>query len=113
MSEPYYLRCWTRFYASPEEVRAAVRALDEGDRGLSLSRRLCADWEHEEILEPASDATRLLETVSFTPRFGPERLVRRAVLELFLHRHRRAARSLPTDHRATAVAILRARDLEP
>lgn len=113
MSEPYHLRCWTRFYASPDEVRAAVRDLDERDRAATLSSRLCDDWEHEQILEPASDATRLLETVIFTPRFGPERLVRRVILELFLRRHRQAARSLPTDRRATAVAILRARDLEP
>lgn len=112
MSEPYYLRCWTRFYASPEEVRDAMRTMDERDNAASLSNKFCGDWEHEQIVESASDATRFLDVVTFTTQTGPPRVMRRLVLELFLRRHRHAARLLPTDRRATAVAVMRAVDLE-
>jgi ligand-binding SRPBCC domain-containing protein len=168
MSEPYHLRCWTRFLASPEEVWQLKNRLETANRecapllrmsggpaetlddlagqGLPYSfearlgllgalpgpawpveitelepnRRYVdrssnawfSEWEHEHLLEPASDATRYVDAVTFTPRVGPARLVRRMVLEFFLHRHRQAARWLPTDRRATAVAVMRAVDLE-
>ena len=133
MSEPYHLRCWTRFYASPEDIWSAQQklpanpvpiavppdldwpaALPDGPVVRSGSNSWFSTWEHERILEPASDATRFLDVITFTTRGPlPDRVIRRIVLELFLLRHRRAARLLPTDKRATAVAVMRAVDLEP
>jgi len=134
MSEPYHLRCWTRFYASPEEIWAAQRqlasqpspvaviptldwpdAVPDGACVLTGSSSLFSSWEHARSLEIASDATRFLDAITFTtraPSASTDRVVRRLVLELFLRRHRQAARLLPTDRRATAVAVMRAMELE-
>jgi ligand-binding SRPBCC domain-containing protein len=68
---------------------------------------LFSEWEHIHRVEVASDAVRYLDLVRFTPRFGPPHLVGRMVEELFKHRHRRAARKLSSDARATGVALLR------
>jgi len=134
MSEPYHLRCWTRFYASPEEIWEAQQtlasqpspvavtpaldwpdAMPDGPCVRSGDNSLFSSWEHERVLQSASDATRFLDAVTFTTRASnpsADRLVRRLVLELFLRRHRQAARLLPTDRRATAVAVMRAVELE-
>jgi len=134
MSEPYHLRCWTRFYASPEEIWEAQRqlaaqpppvavtptldwpdALPDGACVRTGANGLFSSWEHERSLETASDATRFLDAVTFTtraPNASLDRVVRRVVLELFLRRHRKAADLLPTDRRATAVAVMRTLELE-
>lgn len=52
-------------------------------------------WQHERILEPEGDATRVTDRLTFTPRLlVPRALARFAVRALFRHRHRRLARSL-------------------
>ena len=71
------------------------------------SNALFSAWEHEHIVEQASDAVRYVDIVRFTPAVGPAKLVAIAVQRFFQRRHRRAARHLPTDGRATAVALLR------
>ncbi len=69
---------------------------------------LYAAWHHSHLFEPTADGVRYIDAVDFTPREGlPAGLVARATARLFVHRHRRAARHLPTDARATGVAMLR------
>jgi len=85
--------------------------LTEYEEGASYCDRsqnaVFEEWEHHHVLQPASDAVRYLDAVTFTSRIGPPWLVARLVEALFVHRHRRAARKLPTDARATGVSILR------
>jgi ligand-binding SRPBCC domain-containing protein len=65
-------------------------------------------WHHEHLFEPTADGVRYIDNVDFTPREGlPPMWIAQATRRLFVHRHRRAARHLPTDARATAVAMLR------
>ena len=85
--------------------------LSEYEEGVSYCDRsenaLFEDWEHHHQLQPASDAVRYLDAVTFSPRWGPPWLVARLVEALFVHRHRRSATKLPTDARATGVSMLR------
>ncbi|GEM_PF-1426924 len=175
MPETYHLRCWTRFFASldevwslktdPAELRKEMApllalkasdanaeqqlhaALQEGDADLPVTleanigllgalpgpawpveivafekhkrfvdrseNALFARWEHEHVFEEASDAVRYLDAVTFQPRSSADKLIARGVLEFFLHRHRRAAKRLDTDVRATAVAVMRCEDPSP
>lgn len=64
-------------------------------------------WEHRHIVQEASDGVRYVDAITFTPRRRPTRWAARLVEELFIHRHKRAAREFETDPRATAVAFLR------
>ena len=89
------------------EVEPGRRLVDRSTNDL-FSR-----WEHEHLVEPASDATRYLDSVIFTPRPSQHELVAQMVQRFFVHRHRRAAKWLPTDKRATAVAMLRFAELAP
>tara|TARA_B100001250_G_scaffold151804_1_gene130257 strand:+ start:54 stop:569 length:516 start_codon:yes stop_codon:yes gene_type:complete len=65
-----------------------------------------SEWRHEHLLEACSDGTRYVDRVDFVPTRQP-RLTAIAVRELFLHRHRRASRHLPSIARATGIATLR------
>ena len=69
---------------------------------------LFSEWHHEHLFEVGQSAVRYVDAVTFTPseRF-PGPLTARLTERLFIHRHRRAARRLPTDERATAVSMLR------
>ena len=89
----------------PIEIREYVRG--ERFTDYSPDNALFDDWVHHHEVQPASDAVRYLDAVSFTPRLGPPHLVARLVERLFIHRHNRAARHLPTDEKATAVSMLR------
>ncbi len=69
---------------------------------------LYASWHHLHRLEPGKDAVRYLDAVTFTPQGGlPDHWVAEFTRRLFVRRHRRAARHLPTKKRSTAVAMLR------
>jgi ligand-binding SRPBCC domain-containing protein len=47
-------------------------------------------WQHDRILDPDGDSTRVTDRLTFTPRRGvPKALVRVIVRALFRHRHRR------------------------
>ncbi len=69
-----------------------------------------ARWEHEQLFEETSDGCRTVDVVTFQPK-GPARAVARAVLEIFLARHRKLAERVPTDKRATAIAVMRTLEL--
>ncbi len=85
-----------------EELEHHQRYLDTSENALY------AEWHHEHLFEPTSDGVRYIDALTFTPRDGlPARGVARLTARLFVHRHRRAARRLPSDARATAVAMLR------
>lgn len=64
-------------------------------------------WRHEHRLEESEGGIRYVDQVDFTPRSGPHRWIAAGLRELFLHRHRRAARHLLSIPRATAIATLR------
>lgn len=68
---------------------------------------LVTRWRHEHRLEPTSEGVRYVDQVEFTPRLRPYRWVAAGIRELFLHRHRQAAKHLPTVTRATGIATLR------
>ena len=89
----------------PIEIRECVRGERFTDH--SPDNVLFDDWVHHHEVQQASDAVRYLDAVSFTPRWGPPHLVARMVERLFVYRHNRAARHLPTDEKATAVSMLR------
>jgi len=86
-----------------------LERLERHERYLDTSENpLFAAWHHEHLFEPTSDGVRYVDAVDFTPREGLRAgWVARATRRLFVHRHRRAARHLPTDPQATAVAMLR------
>lgn len=86
-----------------------LERLERGRRYVDSSENpLFAAWHHEHLFEPCSDGVRYVDAVTFTPRPGlPPGWVARATAALFVHRHRRAARHLPTDPRATGVVMLR------
>jgi len=63
-------------------------------------------WRHEHRLQSSSIGTQYTDLVDFEPR-SKARWTALALRELFLYRHRRAARHLPTQPRATAIATLR------
>jgi len=91
-----------------------ITAVEPGRRLVDCSTNdLFSSWEHEHLIEPATDATRYLDSVTFTPRPAYHRLVAEVVQRFFVHRHRRAAKWLPTDKRATGVATLRYIELAP
>ena len=68
---------------------------------------LVSYWRHEHRLERSDHGVRYVDQVDFTPRSSPKRRIAAGIRELFLHRHRRAARHLPSIPRATAIATLR------
>jgi ligand-binding SRPBCC domain-containing protein len=91
-----------------------ITAVEPGRRLVNTSTNdLFSRWEHEHLFEPATDATRYLDSVIFTPRPAHHELIAQLVQRFFVHRHKRAAKCLPTDKRATAVAMLRFMELTP
>ena len=86
-----------------------LEALELHRRYLDTSENtLYATWHHEHLFEPTADGVRYIDALTFTPREGlPPKWIARLTTRLFVHRHRRAARRLPSDSRATAVAMLR------
>lgn len=79
-----------------------------GQRFVDRSQNLLyRDFEHRHLVEPAQDGTRYVDDVRFTPA-GPWPGLIVALTRLsFQSRHRRAARLLPHDPRATGVVVLR------
>ncbi len=86
-----------------------LEQLERHERYVDTSENpLFSAWHHEHLFEPALDAVRYIDAVTFTPRESlPATWVARLTARLFVHRHQRAARHLPTDARATGVAMLR------
>lgn len=79
-----------------------------GQRFVDRSRNaLYRDFEHRHLVEPSQDGTRYVDDVTFTPAGPCPDLVVRLTRHSFQRRHRRAARHLPHDPRATGVVALR------
>jgi ligand-binding SRPBCC domain-containing protein len=83
------------------EVQPGVRYVD---RSANL---LFSAFEHEHLFQPTPDGCRYVDAVSFTPRLPASKATAIALERLFVHRHRVAARRLPSDPQATGVAVLR------
>jgi ligand-binding SRPBCC domain-containing protein len=83
------------------EFHPPTRFVDTSTNALVLH------WRHEHRLEPTSEGVRYVDQVEFSPRYRPHKWTAAGIRELFLHRHRRAARHLPALPRATAIATLR------
>jgi ligand-binding SRPBCC domain-containing protein len=64
-------------------------------------------FEHTHILEPGADGTRYVDAVRFEPAIAPSAVVARMTRIMFEHRHRVAARSLPTDPAVVGISVLR------
>ncbi len=72
------------------------------------SNPLFSEWHHEHLFDVGQRAVRYVDAVTFTPsRAATARWTARLTKRLFIHRHQRAARRLPTVPRATAIAMLR------
>lgn len=103
---------WTRYLAPADAVRAVVEP-DAGGRPLRLALEdklltaLCGDLQHDRFFEATDDGTRFVDQLTFTPASAGNELIARAVRRVFVRRHRGSARSLPSDDRATGVAVLR------
>lgn len=89
---------WREQFEAWEPPARWAKRVDDND--------VFARWEHEQLFEETSDGCRTVDVVTFQPK-GPARAVARAVLEIFLARHRKLAERVPTDKRATAVAVMR------
>jgi ligand-binding SRPBCC domain-containing protein len=89
----------------PIEVTACERGQHFTD--LSPGNVIFDHWVHRHEVQVASDAVRYMDAVTFSSQWGPPHLVARMVERLFVHRHRRAARNMQTDEKATAVSMLR------
>lgn len=68
---------------------------------------LYARYEHEHLFEETPDGCRYVDAVTFTPRNPLQKASAIATQRFFQHRHRVAAKRLPSDPQATAVAVLR------
>ena len=71
------------------------------------SNRLYQQWDHRHEILPASDGTLYIDDVRFVPALGAPKAMARLTRTLFEYRHRRAARSLPTERGTVGVAVLR------
>lgn len=82
--------------------------VEPGQRFVDRSQNLLyRDFEHRHVVQPVTDGTRYVDDVTFTPAGPwPELIVHLTRLS-FQSRHRRAARHLPHDPRATGVVVLR------
>ena len=94
---------WSERYETWEPPSRWVKIVEPND--------LFSEWHHEQLVEETTDGCRAVDVVTFTPN-GPHKLIARAVLELFIMRHRSLAARVATDKRATAVAVMRLQDLD-
>ncbi|MDP2315055.1 MAG: hypothetical protein Q8P41_19300 [Pseudomonadota bacterium] len=90
--------------AWPTRVESAVPR--QSYRGITKSA-LFNRFEHDHIFEPTPDGCRYVDSVTFSSTAPAQKLVAIALQRLFQHRHAVAAKRLPTDPQATAVAVLR------
>lgn len=78
----------------------------------SSSNSLFSLYEHVHQFETTPDGCRYIDAVTFTPRLPAQKYMAILTQRLFQHRHRVAAKRLPTDPQATAVAMLRVKGPE-
>ncbi len=68
-------------------------------------------FEHTHIVEPAAGGARYLDVVRFEPARSPPGFFARMTRRMYEHRHRVAARSLPTDPDVVGMSVLRVETL--
>lgn len=90
--------------AWPARVESAVAHRSYRD---TSTNALYARWEHDHLFEVTPDGCRYVDAVTFTSRAPLQKVFAIATQRLFQHRHAVAAKRLPTDPQATAVAVLR------
>lgn len=79
-----------------------------GERFVDTSQNaLYRRFEHQHLFEPTPDGCRYIDAVTFESALPAQKLSAILTQRVFLHRHRVAARLLPTDPQATAVSVLR------
>lgn len=69
--------------------------------------KLYARFEHDHLFETTPDGCRYVDAVTFVSTLPLQKATAIATKRMFEHRHRVAAKHLPTDPEATAVAVLR------
>lgn len=85
-----------------------IEAVEPGRRYRDTSENvLFSRYEHEHLFEETPDGCRYVDAVTFVPRNPAQKASAILTRRLFIHRHRVAARRLPTDPQATGVAMLR------
>jgi ligand-binding SRPBCC domain-containing protein len=73
----------------------------------SSSNALFPMFQHDHRIQTTDDGCRYIDEVIFSTSLPAQKLVAIMLQRLFVHRHRVAARKLPTDLKATAVSVLR------
>lgn len=73
----------------------------------SSENLLYSKFRHEHIFEATPDGCRYIDQVNFSGTLPTQKLAAIALQRLFQHRHRVAAKKLPSDPQATAIAVLR------
>lgn len=69
--------------------------------------KLFSRYEHEHLFEETPDGCRYVDAITFVSTAPAQKLTAILVKRLFEHRHRVAAKRLPTDPEATGIAMLR------
>ena len=71
------------------------------------SNRIFKEWSHYHRIEPSSDGALYVDEVVFVSALPGDRRLAKLTKSLFVHRHKMAARSLPTEFGTVGVAMLR------
>lgn len=90
--------------AWPVQVESVVSGVSFRD---TSTNRLYSRFEHEHLFEPTPDGCRYVDALTFVSTLPLQKATAIATKRMFEHRHRVAAKHLPTDPEATGVAVLR------
>jgi ligand-binding SRPBCC domain-containing protein len=77
------------------------------------SNRLYEEWSHYHRIEPSSDGALYVDEVVFVSALPMHKWVAKLTKHLFVHRHKMAARRLPTEFGTVGVAMLRLDEPSP
>lgn len=90
--------------AWPARVESVVKQQSFRD---TSTNALYSRFEHDHLFEVTPDGCRYIDSVTFTSTSPAQKWFAIATQRAFQHRHTVAAKRLPTDPQATAVAVLR------
>ncbi len=94
----------------PVKWPVRVTAISPGTSWTDTSENaLYARFAHEHTVEATSDGARYVDTVTFTPRGGAQKLAAQLTERMITGRHRAMAKVLAADPQATGVSVLRVR----
>ena len=77
------------------------------------SNRLFKEWSHYHRIEPSSDGALYVDEVVFVSALPKHQWIANLTKHLFIHRHKKAARHLPTEFGTVGVAMLRLDEPSP